>query len=86
MLDTIHPGAPSADEVAALFTGVRLLDDAVGILEQVRVELERLVVDSHWEADAVRLLRTALIDRRCRLDPIRADIAAQRDACVMALS
>lgn len=82
MLTTIHPGTASPDEIAALLSGVRILDDALDTLAQVRVELDRLIDDSHWEAAAVRMLRAALIGRAGRLDVACADIASYRDGCL----
>lgn len=86
MLTTIHPAAPSGDELAELITGVRLLDDALDTLAQVRGELDRLIDDSHWEAAAVRMLRAALIGRAGRVDVACADIASYRDGCLAALA
>jgi len=86
MLTISPPGAPSADEMAALLTGVRLLDDALDTLTQVRMELARLVADSHWRADAVEILRASLIERRSDVDAHCADVAAQRDACLRAIA
>ena len=80
------PGAPAADEMAALIIGMRRLDDALDTLAQVRVELDRLIDDSHWEAAAVRMLRCALIGRARRVDVACADIDSYRDGCLAALA
>ncbi|WP_313354488.1 hypothetical protein [Microbacterium sp.] len=85
MFTIAPPGTPSADEMAALLDGARLLDDALDILAQVRAELDRLIDDSHWEAAAVRMLRAALIGRAGRLVVACADIASYRDECLAAL-
>lgn len=85
MFTIAPPGTPSADEMAALLAGARLLDDALDILAQVRAELDRLIDDSHWEAAAVRMLRAALIGRAGRLVVACADIAAYRDECLAAV-
>ncbi|PKI91474.1 hypothetical protein CW368_05960 [Actinomycetales bacterium SN12] len=86
MLTISPPGAPSADEMAAVLTGVRLLDDALDTLAQVRTELARLVADTHWRADAVEILRASLIERRHRVDAYCSEVAAQRDACMRAIA
>jgi len=85
MLTTLHPGAPSADEVAALLTGVRILDDVIEQLTQLRIELDRLIADSHWESRAVRMLRASLTERHGQLAPLRAEVEAQRDGCLRAV-
>lgn len=82
MLATTHPGAPSADELAALLTGIHLLDDAIDTLTQVRAELARLVADAHWRSDAVQILRASLIQRVGEVDARCGDVATQRDICL----
>lgn len=78
----MHPGTPSADEIAALLTGVRLLDDAVDTLTQVRIELSRLVADSHWRSDAVEILRASLLERMAGVSARCAAVETQRDMCL----
>lgn len=85
MLTITPPESASADELAALLVGARLLDDALDTLTQVRAELGRLIDDSHWEAAAVRMLRAALIGRAGRVDVACADIASYRDGCLAAV-
>ncbi|QMU96695.1 hypothetical protein FVO59_05290 [Microbacterium esteraromaticum] len=82
MLATLHPGAPSADEVAALLVGVRQLDDAIDTLTQVRIELGRLVADSHWRSDAVDMLRASLIERAADVSERCAAVEGHRDVCL----
>lgn len=86
MLTITPPTAASADEMAALLVGVRLLEDALDTLAQARAELDRLIADSHWEAAAVRMLRAALIGRAGRVDVACADVASYRDGCLAALA
>ncbi|OIU88472.1 MULTISPECIES: hypothetical protein [unclassified Microbacterium] len=86
MLTITPPGASSADEMAALLGGVRLLDDAFDTLTQVRIELSRLIADSHWRADAVEILRASLIERRREADAHSAEVVAHRDDCLRGIT
>ncbi|MGW9627418.1 hypothetical protein [Microbacterium sp. NPDC055521] len=86
MLTITPPVASSADEIAALLDGVRLLDDALDTLTQVRIELARLIADSHWRAEAIEILRASLIERRSAVAAICADVVAQRDDCLRVIA
>lgn len=82
MLTTLHPGAPSADEIAVLLAGIRQLDDALDTLTQVRIDLARLIHDTHWRSKAVEILRESLLERVADVSTCCASIGAQRDVCL----
>ena len=86
MLTSLHPGAPSADEAAALLAGACQLDDAIDTLMQVRIELWRLVADAHWQSRAVEMLRASLLERVASVSDHCVAIETLRSACLRAMS
>lgn len=82
MLGITHPGAPSADEIATLLTGIRQLDDAIDTLALARIELAQLGGDAHWKSKAVELLRASLLERAADVSTRCAAVEAQRDLCL----
>lgn len=86
MLTITHPGTTSADELAALFTGIRQLDDAVDALTQARIELSRLIADSHWQSEAVEMLRASLGRRADDVDSRCTSVETQRDLCLRGIA
>jgi len=86
MLTSLHPGSPSAEEVAALLGGVRHLDDAIDTVIQVRIELWRLIADSHWRSHAVEALRASLLERVAAVTENCAAVETQRSACLAGIS
>ena len=86
MLTTLHPGAPSAEEAAALIAGTGQLDDAIETLMQVRIELWRLVADTNWQSRAVEMLRASLRERVASVGDHCVAIETLRSACLRAMS
>ncbi|WP_336644663.1 hypothetical protein [Microbacterium sp. USHLN186] len=77
---TIAPAqAPSAADLWAVLTALRLLDDAAEDAAAARIEAARLTDETRWQAAGPRRLRQALTEYTVHLARLADELWFQRD-------
>ncbi|MFD5225979.1 hypothetical protein ACFWHT_10210 [Microbacterium sp. NPDC058342] len=79
MLSIAHETAYAADELWAVFAGLRQLDEAADGAQQARADVARVAADARWEAAGVRKLRRVLIELDAAYAGICSDLTSCRD-------
>ncbi|BDZ40066.1 hypothetical protein [Microbacterium suwonense] len=54
--------APSGEDLWAVFSALRLLDEAARLVASAQTETAILAEDAHWETKGIRRLRRALTE------------------------
>lgn len=77
---TIAPAqAPSATDLWAAFTALRLLDEAAEDAAAARTEAARLTDETRWQAAGPRRLRQALTEYTVHLAALSHELGFERD-------